>query len=333
MFGFGVASLVLGFISAASYWSTTHLIQATSEVTHSRAILDELDEVPLQLALAEVAQRTYLLSGDERFLTAYHAAETAIKKEITDVRKLIADNPAWQQQLGTVEFRVAEGFRTLQWTLDLRKSQGLKAAAGDLTVKKSEDIEADVQALTRAIETDEQNLLQHQLRHTDHSAVRALTAIIVSSSLAIGMVVLAGVLVRRDLRRRQRAEAALHTSEERYRNLIETARDGIAAVAVDGTISNVNHALESMLQWPRQELLGRHCREILTPASAAQWEDRLRYALAVERLPSMYEAELVRKDGRVVPVEVQASFLRDEQSDPTEILALFRDVTMREKVL
>ena len=256
MFGFGVASLVLGFISAASYWSTTHLIQVTGGVAHSREILDELDDVPLQLAFAEVAQRTYLLSGKEEFLAAYHAAEIATEKEIADVRKLITDNPARQQQLSTVAFRVHEGFRALQWTLDLRKSQGLKAAAEDLLVKKSDQITADVQGLTQTIETDEQNLLQYQLKHTDRSAVRALTAIIVSSSLAIGMVALAGILVRRDLRRRQRAEAALLTSEERYRNLVETARDGIATVAIDGTISNVNHALEAMLQWSRQELLG-----------------------------------------------------------------------------
>ena len=60
------------------------------------------------------------------------------------------------------------------------------------------------------------------------------------------------------------------------------------------------------------------------------WEERLRRALAVERLPSVYEAELVCKDGTVVPVEVRASFLRNENGNPTEILAIHRDISMRE---
>jgi PAS domain S-box-containing protein len=327
--GFGVALLMLSLLSAASYWSTTSLVKTTGWVTHTREVLDELDEVPLQLARAETAQRTYLLTGDEQFLVSYQAAEAATQHEIADARKLITEIPAQQQRLNTLAFHVQEGFAALQWTMHIRQGQGLKAAAQDVLGEKSRKVVDDVEGLTQAIETAERDLLQRQLVKADRSATHTIAVILASSLVVVCIVIVAGLLVRHDLTKRKCAEEALQKSEERYRSLFETAREGIATFTGDGTITSVNQGLEAMIQWPREELLGRHYREISTPDSAARWEERLRRALAVERLPSLYEAELVRKDGRVVPVEVQASFLRNKDGNPVEILALFRDVTMK----
>src|SRR5262245_55952595 len=108
--GFGVALLVLSLTSAASYWSTTNLVKTTGWVAHTREVLDELDDVPLQLAHAETAQRTYLLTGDEQLLTAYQVAKTATQKEIADVRHLTTAYPAQQPRLNALETRVQERF-------------------------------------------------------------------------------------------------------------------------------------------------------------------------------------------------------------------------------
>jgi PAS domain S-box-containing protein len=327
--GFGIALLTLSAVSIASYWSTTHLVQATGWVAHSREVLDELDDVPLQLARAEIAHRTYLLTGDEQPLAAYYIAKTATQKEIADVRTLTTDHPAQQQRLNDLQSRIQERFAGLENSISFKKHQDLNAAEQEALKGERGQTEKDIQGQIETMETKEQTVLQQRLLKAAQSAIRTRTTIGVSSSFAIGIVILASILVRRDLLKRTRAEAALHASEERYRSLVETARDGIVTVTVDGTITKVNQALETLVQWPREEILGRHYREMLTPASAARWEDRLRHALAVERLPSMYETELVRKDGRIVPVEVQASFLRDKDGNPSEILALFRDVTRR----
>ena len=97
---------------------------------------------------------------------------------------------------------------------------------------------------------------------------------IMSSVLALALIGFAGVLINRDVRKRKQAEAALRDNEERYRNLVENANEGIISLTVDGKIASVNHGLETMLNWSRDELVGESYGKILTPTSATQGEER-----------------------------------------------------------
>jgi PAS domain S-box-containing protein len=100
----------------------------------------------------------------------------------------------------------------------------------------------------------------------------------------------------------------------------------------EGTITSVNRAVEVMLSRSRQELIGHHFREISTPAAAAQEEERQERAFALERLPSVYETEFIHQDGSIIPVEVRASFLRNEDGSLLGMQELYRDISLR-KVL
>ena len=132
---------------------------------------------------------------------------------------------------------------------------------------------------------------------------------------------------------KHQVERRLKESEARYRGLyrglFENANDGIVSMSLDGMITTVNRGLEVMLRWPREELIGQPYGKIFTLASAAQGEERLRRALTVERFPSTYEAELVRQDGSVVPVEVRASFLGDKEGKLIGILGIHCDISTR----
>jgi len=135
----------------------------------------------------------------------------------------------------------------------------------------------------------------------------------------------------RDITERKRMEEALRESEERYRNLFENANDAIATLTLDGIVTSVNRGLEVMLGWSREELLGRHYRKFVSPASVALGEERTRRFLAGERLPSIFEGEQVRKDGRVVPVEVRIRAIRDKEGRPIGFQGIYRDVTERKR--
>jgi PAS domain S-box-containing protein len=135
--------------------------------------------------------------------------------------------------------------------------------------------------------------------------------------------------LERERTRSRQAEASLRESEARFRALFEHASDLIIAAALDGAIISVNRATEETLQWPREALIGRNIRELITPESFARGEERMRRVLAGEKLPKIFGLEAVRRDGSVVPLEGWARLLRDAAGKPVGHEGVYRDITER----
>jgi PAS domain S-box-containing protein/putative nucleotidyltransferase with HDIG domain len=134
-------------------------------------------------------------------------------------------------------------------------------------------------------------------------------------------------LVRRELDARERAEAALRASEERYQTLIALANDAILLVDVaSGTILDANRKAEELFGLPRERLIGmrqldlhppgeqEHCRMIMADAVAS---GKLRTGTACSS----------HRDGRTIPTEVSLSVI--ELEGRTVVLAIIRDVSER----
>ncbi len=135
----------------------------------------------------------------------------------------------------------------------------------------------------------------------------------------------------RDISRRKRLEDSLQTSEARYRELFENANDGIATFTRDGVLTSINRGLEHMLGRSREEMLGRHHGEFVTAASSALASERTRRAIVGDNLPSLFELELLHKQGIVVPVEARARLMRDQNGAVTGVQIVARDITDRKR--
>jgi PAS domain S-box-containing protein len=133
------------------------------------------------------------------------------------------------------------------------------------------------------------------------------------------------------LTRSRNAEDGLRKSGARLSALFEHADDLILSSRIDGTIVDVNRATEQALGWSRAELLGANIAKILTPASVEIGRERVRRAVAGEKIPKIFELEAVRRDGTLLPVEGWARFIRDAAGQPVEHLGLFRDITERRR--
>jgi len=130
---------------------------------------------------------------------------------------------------------------------------------------------------------------------------------------------LARVAIERD-----RAEAAVRTSEEKYRDLINASPDAICVIDADARCVLVNPAGVKLAGRPEDELIGSSIADTYLP------EERQLLANRLEKLKAegsfRFERKFLRENGDVIPVEVSLSTLRGRYYQ-----AIIRDISQRKR--
>jgi PAS domain S-box-containing protein len=126
---------------------------------------------------------------------------------------------------------------------------------------------------------------------------------------------------------RNRVEAALRESEERYRELFENARDAMYVHDLQGTYVSVNHAAEKLSGYNREEIVGHSFTEFIACEHIHDVRNRFCGKLA-DRGETTYEVEVIAKDGRRVPVEVSSRAIY-ENGELVGVQGTARDITER----
>jgi len=123
------------------------------------------------------------------------------------------------------------------------------------------------------------------------------------------------------------ASADLRKSEERYRDLFENAKDAIYVHDLNGTYTSVNRAAEELSGYPRDEIIGRHFSDFVAPEQVDQVSRKLARKLSTRKGAS-YVVEVIARDGRRVPVEVNSNLIF-ENGLPVGVQGVVRDITER----
>ena len=124
----------------------------------------------------------------------------------------------------------------------------------------------------------------------------------------------------------------LQEKEERYHTLFDTAYDGMVYVTTGGVIIDINHGQEVLTGWLRDQALGRHYSEFVTPATVAQTEERARRLRAGQKVPLTYEQEVVRPDGTIVLNESRSCLVRNAKGETLGVLVVSRDISQRKQM-
>ena len=140
----------------------------------------------------------------------------------------------------------------------------------------------------------------------------------------------AGVVLALDVTERVEAERLLRVSEARYRDLFENASDLIATVDLNGRMTDVNEAFIAATGYSRDELL-QLCLEDLIPAESRAALERARTQKLAGASETIYEHELLAKDGTRIQLEV-ASRLIFEDGRPVGTEAICRDISERKQL-
>ncbi len=137
-----------------------------------------------------------------------------------------------------------------------------------------------------------------------------------------------------------RSYAQMQASEQRYRLLAENVTDVIWILDLDSLkMTYVSPSVEETLAYTPQELMALSIDQYLTPDAfqlamatlGKAIDDVASGAINPENHAMTLELEEVHKNGSIVPIEVTARFLIDENDKPNGVLGISRDLSERRK--
>jgi PAS domain S-box-containing protein len=135
----------------------------------------------------------------------------------------------------------------------------------------------------------------------------------------------------RDITERVAAEQRLRQSEEQYRSLVQTSPDAIFLHDLDGTITFANRQAAEILGYENvEELNGRVLPDLIPPDERPAAEAHLRTLLESGSLRNIVHT-FQRRDGTTVPMEMNATLIRDPQGRTKAMVAVLRDITERRR--
>jgi PAS domain S-box-containing protein len=124
--------------------------------------------------------------------------------------------------------------------------------------------------------------------------------------------------------------AALQVSEERYRELFENANDIVFTVDLEGNFTSLNPAGERLSGYDRSEALSMNFTTVVAPEHLAVARRAREAKTSGEADTTTYELDLLTKDGRRIPLEVNTRMIY-QQGRPVGVQGIARDITERKQ--
>lgn len=125
-----------------------------------------------------------------------------------------------------------------------------------------------------------------------------------------------------DITHLKRVEHALRISEINYHSVMDQAGDGIFIADQGGRYLDVNRAGCAMLGYTREEIRQLNIKDLIIPNP----DIPLRLDELLEGVSLVTEREMFHKEGRFIPVEINAKMLEDGR-----LLGIVRDISARKR--
>ena len=135
--------------------------------------------------------------------------------------------------------------------------------------------------------------------------------------------------VIRDEREHMIAETKLKESEEKYRNLVEDAQEGVWALDERENTTFVNPRICEMLGYTKNEMMGKNLYSLIPDSMKEQIKGNRKRR--EKGLKETYDLELIKKDGTIIYTNIKAAPVMSESREYKGSFAYITDITTQKQ--
>lgn len=204
-----IAAIPMATVVLLGAWLSYHYHQLTIDnrdrVDRAYAVLDVVDGLYISVQNADVAQRDFLITGDDSHLAVFQRALQDEQDDSERLRTLLAASAKQEATLAKLDEAVAAKLAELGRTIELRQHQGFVAA--QLAIRNGDNGQAMAsirQQVTLLAENERRFLLRRQADTREHERDTLLVGIFIAA-LSVTTRILITLGIRHVHQRRQAA--------------------------------------------------------------------------------------------------------------------------------
>ena len=204
-----IAAIPMAMVVVLGAWLSFHYHQLTIQnrerMDRAYQVLDVVDGMFISMQNADVAERDFIITGDDSHLSAFETALGSERKNSDALRQLLVASPLQEALLAKLDTAVAAKLSELGHAIGVRQQQGFNAAQLEIRNGDGGAAMTDIRKLVTALAENERRFLsRRQADSREHERDTLLVGIFIAA-LSITTRVLIALGIRHVHARRQAA--------------------------------------------------------------------------------------------------------------------------------
>jgi diguanylate cyclase (GGDEF)-like protein/PAS domain S-box-containing protein len=245
--GLGLVCTTLITLGVAQAWVLNELRVSSDWVTHTDEVLTQIEATMLDTATAQALARGYALSEQSYFLASLTASKEQANMHEQSLRHLTSDNPRQQRRLDTFETLLTHEFSLLDELIQLRKDKGIQAAGQFVSDRQEPQVMLQLRTTANELRGEENYLLKIRNANRDEGLRKARRLFLVLTLSGLGFMLLACLIVSRDIKVLHQTERELEQEKHLLDSLLDSIPDAVYFKDLESRFTRINRALARRL--------------------------------------------------------------------------------------